>query len=165
MAILLKFNRYNLANKFLSNVLIKDNATNWMYGGLEKNIETIYDKFESLHIIPEYFQSITGKSFLQPVVEILKNRVFPSLSFSDIIEADLVLHYYRAFTSQYNQYFPRFTVYLGESVLTVFGIDNLNLLKEKIDNGYFLYDKLYTDYYNRIPKLTSLIDQKLWGTK
>lgn len=53
----------------------------------------------------------------------------------------------------------------SKSVLTVFGIDNLNLLKEKIDNGYFLYDKLYTDYYNRIPKLTSLIDQKLWGTK
>ena len=81
MAILLKFNRYNLANKFLSNVLIKDNAINWMYGGLEKNIETIYDKFESLHIIPEYFQSITGKSFLQPVVEILKNRVFSQFIF------------------------------------------------------------------------------------
>jgi len=181
MAILLKYNRYDLANKFLSNVLIKDNAANWMYGGIEKNIETIYDKFENLHVIPEYYKSISGKNFFQPVVEILKTRVFPSLSLSDIIESDLVLHYYRTFTDSYSQHFPRFALYLGECKLTfflnliykdkskrvleVFGVDNLDMLKEKLEQGHFPYDRAYIGDYDRIPKLTSLIDEKLWGTK
>jgi len=181
VAILIKNNAFELTNLFLSRVLIKEKSNNWMYGHIETDLETIYDKFENIYVIGNYYKSISGKNYFQPIVEILKNRIYHDLTLSDLIEADLIIHYYAACRENHKQHFPKFALYLGECsfdflsnliyrdkysmVLTVLGTTNLDELKEQLNSQNFPYERAYIGDYDKIPRLTTLVDEKIWGTK
>jgi hypothetical protein len=50
-------------------------------------------------------------------------------------------------------------------VLTVFGTTNLDELKEQLNSQNFPYERAYIGDYDKIPRLTTLVDEKIWGTK
>ena len=180
-AILIKYERMDLIKYSLKCIFIDEPVDNIFFEPIEKRMKTIFNKIKACKYIPVYYKSISGKNYYQPIVEALKIRIFEQISLSDMIQADLLLHYYRINEERYNQYFPRFSLYIGKSnmslfnnlifsekiknILDIFGVENEKELEDYLNNGNFPYDEITIGDFDKIPRLTNIIKPELWGKK
>jgi uncharacterized protein YuzE len=178
IAMLMHYDSMELLKVSLNFTFIDDIKYDFYFEPIDKRLSTIYNKFGKFHTIGWYYNSITGKNYLNPLAEMIKSRIYSEISLSELIEADLLLHYFRLDAKEYEQYYPLFAEYTSLSKYEFFSKlvykDNfdklINLFNKKtrqelidfFNNGNFSYEN--AKYYRgKVPRLTDIVGEQLLG--
>jgi hypothetical protein len=178
IALLMHYDSTEFLKISLNHTFIND--IKYDFEPLEERLSTIFDKIGEIYIIGQYYNHYAGQNYQRPLVEILKMRVYSEITFSELIEADLLLHYYRLNKGEYEQYYPFFYLYHSQSkyeyfsqliykdkfknFLEIFNISSKQEFLNFLNNGNFNYER--TRYYRYfIPRLTDIVSEQLLGSK
>jgi hypothetical protein len=177
----MKLKNYELLRFTLIHILIRESQGGYFIEPIEKRLETIYDKIKHTHSIGAYIQSLSGEQYFSPIAEVLRERVFPVLKFSDLIEADYLLFFYRLIDKPQNYYYPLLNNYSGRSdfsffnsliykdkigsIIAVFGVSKKEELYNKLNTEYSKIKDQFSYYRGRILNLADIVKYDLWGTK
>jgi hypothetical protein len=180
IALLMHYNSIDFIKISLNYTFINDVKYDYSFEPLEKRLSTIYEKFGKFNLIGWYYNYITGKKFHNPLAEMLKSRVYTELNFSELIEADLLLHYFRLGASENEQYYPLFAEYVSQGkyefysrliykdnfnkFIDIFNITNKKNFLDYLTNGNFSYENAVY-YRSRLPRLTDIVNENLLGAK
>jgi hypothetical protein len=182
LALLMKFNEKEYIKYLLGHTFIdkQDCGVGYMILG-KQSLSTIYNKIGlKINYLIRYFMYIKKlKQDINALAEIIKENVYKEINFSDIIQADLLMHYYSYNNDCTNPYIPYLIngekyielTYFNNLIykenldifLNIFEKDTKEELLQYFDNGKKIRDHMRYSYRS-IPDLTDIIKEEFIGT-
>jgi hypothetical protein len=177
VAIQIQAKNYQFLKYSLGHTFIKENK--WSMP-IEDRMETIVDKIKYPRSISDHFQSISGSQYYSPLAEILKQRVYNGISFSNIVEAEFLFFFYQMRKRMSQIALPLTRDYFWDSqfsflaglvykdklndILYVFDVKTKEELIETINESLKTLKSRFMGYNFSIPNITDIVKYELWET-
>jgi hypothetical protein len=177
VAIQIQMKNYRFLRYSLGHTFIKESSRSMP---IEDYTETIVDKIKYPRSISDHYEAISGSQYYSPLAEILKQRVYNSISFSNIVEAEFLVFFYKMRKRMRNIALPLTMIYFWDSqfsvlnglaykdklnnILHVFDAETKEELIEAINESYETFKNPFWGNRFRIPNITDIAKYEIWGT-